>query len=452
MPLLRNRSNKYEFQVNLQQKTSLYLEVNNFTMKKAVFVLLFMLIASSADAQANHTAVKFSQFFKANQPDSIYNQFTQQMKSALTMEGTKQLMMQIKGQLGEIVRFRETETKVKELTEIRLSFEKPLAEIALLISKDSIAGLFQKAAPANEIASVDLNSPNNFSVVNPIGRLDGTLVLPKDKKKVPVVLMIGGSGPTDRNMNQGQSLRTNAFLLLAKRLAENGIASLRYDKRGVGTSIKAVSASSLKFDDFIDDAKLFISKLATDERFSDVIVLGHSEGAAIGLIASLQTNPAAFISLCGFKDNMVNLMGEQFKPILSAQDFNVFSEIADSLRAGKIVNRALPIALAPIFTPTLQSYLISTLKYDPSKEIQKLKIPLLVVGGSTDLQVPAAAAIQLAKINNKATLKIIPEMNHVLKKALSDRISNLATYNSPDIPLHEDIVPLLVDFIKENCN
>lgn len=419
-------------------------------MKKALLVLWFIATMCSAQAQTNGAALKFKEFFKANQPDSIYNLFTAQMKAAVNIEGTKQLLGQLKSQLGEINDIREMENTVNGLSEFRMSFDKPIVEVALIIDKDSIAGISQKAATTKKADSTSADSSDNFSVDNSIGKLYGTLTLPKGNQKVPVVLMIGGSGPTDRNMNQGQALRTNSFLLLAEELARNGIASVRYDKRGVGASMGAVDNSSLTLDDFINDAKLFMSKLVSDNRFSDVFVLGHSEGALIGSAVSLQTKPAAFISISGLDNNMVDLIGEQLKPALTTEDFKIFKEVADSLKAGKVVSRKLPTTLATLFTPTSQSFLISTLKYNPSKDIQKLKMPVLVIGGSTDLQVSEAAAIQLAKMNKRSTLKIIPEMNHVLKRAPGDRMSNLATYNNPALPLHEDIIPVLVNFIKKN--
>ena len=418
-------------------------------MKKTIIIACCILMLYSANAQTSNTATKFSQFFKANQTDSIFNLFNSQMKGALKIEGTRQFLTQVKGQLGEIVAVRQMETKVDGVSDFRLSFEKPIVEIALMIMKDSIVGVLQKPVPVKKTDTVEKYSPDNFSVENSIGKLYGTLTLPKDKKKVPVVLMIGGSGPTDRNMNQGQTLRTNSFLLLAKELAQNGIASLRYDKRGVGKSLGAANTSKLTLDDFINDAKLFVSKLASDDRFSKIIILGHSEGALIGLITSLQTKPAAFISICGVNDNMVDLMRVQFKAILTSQNFDIFTELADSLKAGKIFDRKLPASLASIFTPPNQEFVISTLKYNPRKEIHKLKIPILVIGGTTDLQVPAEAATSLAKMNKGANLKVISGMNHVLKRAPSDRMSNLATYNNPTLPLQEDLVPILTNFIKK---
>jgi pimeloyl-ACP methyl ester carboxylesterase len=419
-------------------------------MKKAFLLLGCVIILCSAHAQTNKTVVKFNKFYTANQPDSIYQLFTAQMKAALKVNGTRQLITQINTQLGEIVGMREISPKINGVTDFRLSFERPLVEIALMIKKDSIAGILQKSVPTKTVAVVDNESPDNFYIDNSIGKLYGTLTLPNDKKKVPVVLMIGGSGPTDRNMNQGQGLSTNSFLLLAKGLAENGIASLRYDKRGVGSSMGAVKGPNLTLDDFINDANLMVSKLASDDRFSHIIVLGHSEGAAIGLMTSIMTMPAAFISFSGYENDMVSLIGEQLRPALTPQDYKIYTELADSLKAGKIVNRRLSATLAPIFTTTSQVFLSSTIKYDQSKEIQKLKIPILVIGGTTDLQIQAEAAKRLAAKNHRATLKIITEMNHVLKKAPSDRLSNLATYNNPSLPLHEDIIPVIVTFLKKH--
>lgn len=419
-------------------------------MKKALIVLLSMFMIYSVHAQTNKTVSKFSDFYKANQPDSIYTLFSSEIKTALKLEGTRQLVAQIKGQLGEIVGVRKEDASANGLTDFRLSFEKPLFEISLVISNDLIAGLTQKAVKSKGVDSTEVNSPDNFYVENKIGRLNGTMTLPKTKGKVPVVLMIGGSGPTDRNMNQGEALKTNSFYLIANALAEKGIASVRYDKRGVGKSMSAVNTANVTLDDFIDDAKLFINKLASDDRFSNVIVLGHSEGALIGLIASLQTKPAAYISVCGTKKDMVTLIGEQLKPMLTPEDFSVYTQISDSLKARKIFSKPMPAALTPIFNPRSQGFLISTLKYDSGRELAKLKIPVLLIGGTTDLQVPAEAATQLSKINNKASLMVIPEMNHVLKKAPLDRASNLATYNNGTLPLHSDIMPILVDFITKN--
>lgn len=414
----------------------------------AAFFLLTVFCAK-AQTQENLTVIKFTRFYKANQVDSIFTLFSPQMKAALKPEGTQQFIAQLKGQLGEIVKYRTAGSPENQITEFRLTFERPIVEMALMIKDDLIAGIQQKAVEAAKNNPAELKSPDNYAVNNGSGNLYGTLVLPKNTGKVPVVLMIGGSGPTDRNMNQEPALKTNSFLMLAEALAADGIATVRYDKRGVGKSMAALQSNNVKLDDFIGDAELFISKLKVDPRFSKVIVLGHSEGAAIGLIASLDKNPDAFISLCGYENNMAVLLKKQLKTLASAEDYKIAAEILDSLKAGKVVHRTLPPAMANIFTPPAQSFIISTMKYNSTAEMAKLKIPIMVVGGTTDLQVGVDEAKHLAKGNPRIALKLITGMNHVLKNAPADRTLNHQTYNNPELPLHQDLIPLLTDFINK---
>jgi fermentation-respiration switch protein FrsA (DUF1100 family) len=88
------------------------------------------------------------------------------------------------------------------------------------------------------------------------------------------------------------------------------------------------------------------------------------------------------------------------------------------------------------------------MKYNSTVEIAKLKAPVLIVNGTTDLQVGIEDAKLLSKANPSAQLKLIPGMNHVLKDAPANRELNFNTYNSPDLPLKAELIPVLVDFIK----
>ena len=420
-------------------------------MKLIYLSLLFALTVLTVKAQneTNPAVEKFARFYKANQADSIFSLYSPEMKAAMKIESTTQFLAQVNGSLGAIVKTRFAGSPASGLSEYRLSFERPVVELALIIKDNLIAGIQQKAAEAAKNDPAPVESPDNFSVNNKVGDLHGTILLPKADGKVPVVLMIGGSGPTDRNMNQGQALKSNSFLMLAEGLAVNGIASIRYDKRGVGKSIAAHHPAEVKLDDFIDDAQLFVVKLKADPRFSKVIVLGHSEGSTIGLMASLATKPDAFISLSGVGSDIADVMKKQFKALAGAEDFKIAAEVLDSLKASKMVNRNLPPALSSIFTPSTQAFLISSMKYNVTQEISKLKIPVLIAGGSTDLQVAGEEAQLLAKANPKATLKLFTGMNHVLKPAPADRMLNIQTYNNPELPLHEELIPYLSGFINK---
>lgn len=411
---------------------------------------MFSVFVSLVVAQGPHpTVVKFNTYYAANQADSIFLLFNAKMKDAVKLEGATMLVNQLKSGLGAIVSTREVESPASGVSEFRISFEKPLVDLALIIQEDSIAGIWQRPVEKTENDSTDLASPDNYSVNNDYGSLYGTLVLPEVKDKVPVVLMIAGSGPTDRNMNQGAALKTNSALQLAEALAKNGIASLRYDKRGVGKSADAIGTSDVVLGDFIEDAELFVAKLQADARFSNVIVLGHSEGSIIGSVASLEYEPSAFISLCGPASGVLDLIGLQIKDHISPDHLITANEVLDSLKSGKTFNRDLPSGLASLFHPSVQPFLISTNQYKPASIVSKLDIPVLIVGGENDLQVSIEETNGLAEAAQKATVHRIPNMNHVLKNAPADRAGNLATYNTPDKPLHPDLVPILIEFIKK---
>src|SRR6266566_7122156 len=115
--------------------------------------------------------------------------------------------------------------------------------------------------------------------------LGGTLTLPRGATgRVPVVVIIAGSGPTDRNGNSLMGIRPNSYAQLAWRLAERGIATLRYDKRGMPGSKGTFDMTKMTLEDFAADARAAAESLARDPRFSPVVLLGHSEGSALGVL------------------------------------------------------------------------------------------------------------------------------------------------------------------------
>src|SRR6476469_1360645 len=117
------------------------------------------------------------------------------------------------------------------------------------------------------------------------GDLFGTLMLPANFSKGPVALIIAGSGPTDRNGNN-PVMKNESLRMLAQGLATHAIASLRYDKRGIAESKAAMKGeANLRFEDYIKDAQDWIDLLKKDKRFTKVVVIGHSEGSLIGMVA-----------------------------------------------------------------------------------------------------------------------------------------------------------------------
>ena len=277
------------------------------------------------------------------------------------------------------------------------------------------------------------------------GKLMGSLLTPETKQPTPVVLIIPGSGPTDRDGNS-MMIQANAYRYLAQQLAENGIASLRYDKRGIGESSKAkLEEGELRFETMVNDVIHGIEYLKKKHEFKSIVLLGHSQGSLLGILAAQKEPVNGFISVSGAGRSIDHILLDQ----IEAQSPNYKTEskkILDSLKKGKLVEDFSP-ALQSIFRKSIQPFLISWIKYDPAQEISKVEVPRLIIQGGHDIQVATEEAQLLSKQTNSDAV-IIEDMNHVLKKAPAERQGNIKTYYNPDLTLHKELTPLLVSFIE----
>jgi uncharacterized protein len=275
------------------------------------------------------------------------------------------------------------------------------------------------------------------------GEIFGTLTTPEKFDKIPVALIISGSGPTDRDGNNPMMIN-NSLKILAAELSKNRIATLRYDKRGIAESRDAgKNEVDLSFDDYVNDAKEWIMLLRQDKRFSEIIVIGHSEGSLIGMIAA--TTSDKFISIAGAGQSADKLLKEQ----LSTQAIQVQDlcfPIIDNLKNGKVVENVNPI-LFSLFRPSIQPYMISWFKYDPQNEIKKLTIPILIVQGTNDIQVSIEDAKRLSKANPKAKIVFIDKMNHIFRIVEGDQQANILTYSNPTIPITDELIKSITNFI-----
>lgn len=285
-------------------------------------------------------------------------------------------------------------------------------------------------------------------VVDDGDTLWGTMCSPQKKIDTTqtLVLIIAGSGPTDRNGNNSV-MTNNSLKMLAHDLSKFGIASIRYDKRGVGASRNAYkNERDLTFEDNVDIAEHFYN-LATQKGFGKIVVAGHSEGSLIGLLLAERKSPYGYISLAGAGRPIQDVLKEQYEataPIVR----DSAHVIIDLLASGQYVDTLSPW-LYSVFRPAIQPYMISWMKYTPSNEIQKLTCPALVIQGDQDLQVTVEDANKLSESLDDNHLVIVEGMNHVLKKVGTDKNENKAAYNNPSLPLHTDLIFSIVSFIKE---
>lgn len=283
------------------------------------------------------------------------------------------------------------------------------------------------------------------------GVIHGKLLLPPGKTSSPVVLLIAGSGPTDMDGNSSAGKMTNNSLkYLAEDMARKGIASLRFDKRGIASSAAAgKNESDLRFDDYVSDVKGWVDYLAKDKRFTSITVIGHSEGSLIGMLAC-RKNPKvnAFISLAGAGRPASEIIENQLSSQPEAVR-NIVVSINDSLKAGKLVAN-VPFGFEALFRNSVQPYMISWYKYDPRQVIKELTIPILIVQGKNDIQVMVEDAELLKKAAPSAQLLLIDKMNHVLKDCdTTDPQKQMAVYTNPSLPVNVTLITSLSTFIKE---
>lgn len=278
--------------------------------------------------------------------------------------------------------------------------------------------------------------------------LNGTLTMPESLATTVVTLIVAGSGPTDRDGNQSM-MRSNSYKMLAHNLAAKGIASVRYDKRGLGASrYLKFDQQNVRLSTYADDVALWVKALRADNRFSKVVVIGHSEGSMLALMAADNgAKIAGIVSLAGVGRTIDQVLKDQ----LSSQPLqirNAAYEIIDTLKKGHIYKN-VPVFLVSVFNPAVQPFLISMIKANPQELIRNLTMPILIVQGDTDIQVRIEDARLLSAANHNAELAIIVGMNHVLKLCPTrDRDMQMATYSNPAIPLHGGLTAPIVNFIK----
>jgi len=280
--------------------------------------------------------------------------------------------------------------------------------------------------------------------------LHGSLLAPEGvTPSGAAVLIISGSGPTDRNSDSAfAGVKPGTLRLLAEGLAAQGITSLRFDKRGVGGSAAAMPAGeqSLRFTTYVDDAVAWARFLKSQPGVRCIVIAGHSEGSLIGMMAAQQVPVCGYVSLAGAGRPADVTLHEQLSAQLPPATMAKVDQVLAELKAGREVP-GVP-ATDPLFRPAIQPYLISWLAIDPAVELRKVKAPVLILQGERDFQVSVAEAQALAAARPDARLVLLPQANHVLKVAPADRAGNAATYADPSLPLDPAVTSEIAAFTK----
>jgi alpha-beta hydrolase superfamily lysophospholipase len=310
----------------------------------------------------------------------------------------------------------------------------------------AILSLLAAAALA---AAVPAESP--VEAPGPQGPLKGSLIMPEGRPRA-TILIVPGSGPTDRDGNSPLGVRAAPYKLLAQGLAARGIASVRIDKRGMFASAAAIpDANAVTIPDYASDVHQWAKAARARTGARCIWVLGHSEGGLVALAAAQDTTDlCGIVIVAGPGRKLGDVIREQLRANPANQPILGEAEAAlTSLEAGTRVDTSkMNPALLPLFAPQVQGFVISLLSYDPADLARRIRLPVLIVQGERDLQVSVADARALAAADPRAKLVLIAGANHVLKAVASDdRAANFTTYGDPSLPLAPGIVDAIADFL-----
>jgi|SRR5215217_21089 len=283
------------------------------------------------------------------------------------------------------------------------------------------------------------------------GPLKATILAPATGSKAPAIVILPGSGPTNRDGDNPLGVKAATYRLLAEGLAAKGVTTLRMDKRGMFASgAAAADPNAVTVVDLAVDANAWATRLKAETGAKCVWLLGHSEGGLVALIAAQDGK-----DLCGLilVSTGGRPLGDILREQLRANPANAplldpaMKAISALEAGGKVDTTDMPAPLLPLFNPAVQGFLIESFRQDPAALARAYEGPMLTLQGATDLQVTVEDANLLKAAQPKAKLVVLEKVNHVLKTAPADRAANFATYSDPSLPLAPGVVDAIADFM-----
>ncbi len=288
---------------------------------------------------------------------------------------------------------------------------------------------------------------NEVTIIYEKDSIHGTLLSPMSDEKLPLVILIAGSGATDRDGNQ-KTLTNNSLRFLAEALSKNNVVTFRYDKTVLNLIKKEdFKEEDLVFTKFIEDAKAVVSHFKSLKAYSKIYVAGHSQGSMVGMIAA-KDQADGFVSLAGPGHSIDVVLREQLVKAVPNLEDSITTTL-QKLKNGESDPDFNPM-LSSVFRLSVQPFLIDWMQYDPMIEISKLNQPILIINGTKDIQISVEEAKALHKATPDSQLVIIENMNHIFKEIEGDIMENQLSYMNPELPVMDDLVQALLTFIYKN--
>lgn len=276
--------------------------------------------------------------------------------------------------------------------------------------------------------------------------LIGDLYQPKKGKAKVLIIQIPGSGIPDRNGNS-PGMENNSLKFLAESLASEH-AVFAFDKRVISQmkAKKEIKEEEMTFQDNVKDLEIIIDYFKKEKKFSKIVLIGHSEGSLVAMLAANKTN--GYISLAGAGRSIDFILKDQL--LAQAPFWKEEIELGLNTLKSQQPYENKNQMLESIFRKSVQAYMMSWMQIDPEVEIKKLQVPILIINGTKDIQVKENEAEILHQAKPDATLVILENMNHVLKNIHGDLGENYKSYTDPNMPLHPELSKVILDFITKN--
>lgn len=297
----------------------------------------------------------------------------------------------------------------------------------------SIFGITMSLA---QVKSEEINI-NNQAI-----QLPGTLTY--SAENTPLLIWVHGSGPVNRNGNQpAQNVKANYIKQFRDAVNKENIAFFSYDKRTANSKNREFLKDT-QAKDFAFDVEEVVNHFKKDKRFSDIILVGHSQGSLIAMLALDKVDK--YISIAGAGETVDKTIVKQ----LTAQSADFGKIAADHFKELQETGKVEDVNpnLLSIFAKPNQSFWNSWMQLDPVKEIKKVKIPVLIINGDKDIQVKIENANALHAANLASKLVIIKNMNHVLKDIQKEE-DNIKSYYSAEYPISKELIQTILKFVKQ---
>ncbi len=353
----------------------------------------------------------------------------------------------------------ETPQRTFTAKRFSLTFRNPNGELAVSLWTEASGSFVRLSVPSQtlEIARDDVASAASrmsaFSVegdetvrvpANGFNLAATVTKAPGARGKLPAVVLIGGTGPADRD---GTVAGIPVLGQIARDLARAGFLVVRYDKRGIGQSGGRAETAALV--DYAEDARAVVTWLRKSRKddvdAKRIAVVGHSEGAWIAMqLATMEKDIAALVMVGGASGTGGALVVEQQQHLLEIM------KVGDEEKKSKADLQARINAAATgqgpwdgisndlrrqADTPWFASYLA----FEPAKLMKDVRQPLLIVTGERDTQVPPRHADELATLARARKRKVatdvvrVPGVNHLLVPATTGEVSEYASLSSAEV-------------------